>query len=1012
MHILHPRLYYCLDTTNGAPATGREDMTTILALSGDSSVLTHLVGSYREAMPELQVETVTTCDAARERLSAEDVALLICDWSGEPELDDMLNELDEVDPFLPTLLLADEGNLQEVHSRLDRDNRDYLLKHPLLLPDLPHIAQRHLDFCLSRQQLQTAEAELYDLRGDDPDSAYRPQRVFLRREAILQAVTRASQKLLQPSSTIDDIMEVLELLGEAAEVSRGYIFQNHVNASGELVTSQLYEWAADNVSPELANQDLQELAYVPDYERWQELLGDQQVLHGPVREMPAHERPLLEEQGVQSLLVAPIFVGETWWGFFGFDDCWSERQWASLEIDALQTAARLLGAALQRQQWESKLTQMNECFLRFGPDPLTNIDLVTTLCGKLFEATSAFYNRLDEGMLCRWGAFGTDDPVLETPAAGHICMEVIDQGDELYLPNLQETPYAESDSGVREFGLQTYYGRAVKFKGQSIGALGAVFQHSFQPTDDDRKLMAIMASAIGVEEDRRSAETELRQLAITVEQATESIAVLDTQGHVEYVNPAFEETSGYSREELVGQELPLFRNALQDQEFYREIWRTLRKGDVWSNRIVNRRRDGTVYHEDVVFSPIRDVQGRVTHFVAVKRDITKELELEEQLRHSQKMESVGRLAGGVAHDFNNLLSVIMGYADMTLSHLPDDHSLYDMVMEIRKAGERATALTQQLLAFSRKQVLEVKSINLNTVIDDMRNMLSRLIGEHITFETELDPAIYNIRADVIQLQQILMNLVLNARDAIDDTGTVVIETSNDQLTEDDPRRSAELEPGDYVVLSVIDNGHGIDKETQHRIFDPFYTTKSRGKGTGLGLATVHGIVKQHQGDIIVHSQVGEGTEFQIFFPSEQAGKKIGDTTIVDEVEVHGTETVLLVEDDFNVLSLAKRVLEKYGYQVLPADGPEVAMRRIDQYGDKIHLLLTDVVMPRMNGPELYHHLRPHYPDLKVLYMSGYTEASLRNRGIIGPDDMIIGKPFTLSALTEGVRLTLDAHPDT
>ncbi len=854
------------------------------------------------------------------------------------------------------------------------------------------------------------EGQFHGFRGIDRDITQRSQseQILRRREAILQAVAQAAQDLLQSTSSSLHIQPALDRLGIAAEVSRVYVFSNTEDEQGQLVMNQMYEWVAEGVEPQINNPELQQLPYTGGFEKWRAHLQQQHPVHGNVAEFSEHEQTILEPQGVRSILVVPIFVQDDWWGFIGFDECEREREWSKGEIDALTTAARILGAALQRRQWEAKIGQLNDCFLHFGPDPMVNINHVTELCGLLFGASSAFYHRQNGNALHTWGHWNQPaDYPSSQPPRGHICNDVIQKGGELHVPDLQETFYMDTDHYVREYQMRSFFGRAVRYRGRPVGAICALFQQSFWPTENDRKLLAIMASAIGVEEERRAAEGELKRLATTIEQAAESICITDLDGRVEYVNPAFERTSGYSADQLIGQAMPFFRAHTESDEFYESIWRTLRAGEVWSSRIMTQRQDGSPLHEDAIMSPIRDPNGQIVNYVAVKRDITKEMELEEQLRHSQKMESIGRLAGGVAHDFNNLLSVILGYADMALANVTEDEPLHEMLHEIRDAGQRASALTNQLLAFSRKQVLEMKSVNLSKVIEEMRKMLGRLIGEDMELVTILEPQLDAIRADVSQLQQILMNLVVNARDAMPRDGRITIETRNLVLSRGDVRLTPGLEPGPYVKLTVTDTGHGMDAETKLRIFDPFYTTKSRGKGTGLGLATVHGIVQQHGGNIVVDSTVGEGSVFSIFLPSDMSQKEAGNTTILEELDPHGDETIVVVEDDHNVLSLARRILERYGYSVLAAKSGEDALEQCARHQGPLHLVLTDVVMPRMNGREVYEQLLVAHPQLRVLYMSGYAETAIFSRGIIKEGVPLIGKPFTVSGLTSAIRDTLD-----
>jgi two-component system cell cycle sensor histidine kinase/response regulator CckA len=380
---------------------------------------------------------------------------------------------------------------------------------------------------------------------------------------------------------------------------------------------------------------------------------------------------------------------------------------------------------------------------------------------------------------------------------------------------------------------------------------------------------------------------------------------------------------------------------------------------------------------------------------------------EEQLRQAQKMEAVGKLAGGVAHDFNNLLTAITGHSEMCLKQLTPHDSLYRHVDQIKKAGDRAAALTRQLLAFSRKQILQPAVIDLNHVVVELSKMLQRLIGEDVDLLMGLEADLGRIRADPNQLEQVLMNLCVNARDAMPRGGKLTIETSNVELGEEFANRHIAMSTGNYVMLAVSDTGCGMDLQTQDRIFEPFFTTKEVGKGTGLGLATVYGIVKQSGGNVWVYSEVGQGTTFKLYFPRVTEGVEKPKPVTEDWGLLAGSETILLVEDEEVVREMALEILQECGYRVLPAkDGPE-ALELALQLDGEIHLMLTDVVMPRMSGRELSNELIKRRPDIRVLYMSGYTDDAIVQHGVLEAGTAFIGKPFSMEALTRKVRETLD-----
>jgi two-component system, cell cycle sensor histidine kinase and response regulator CckA len=507
---------------------------------------------------------------------------------------------------------------------------------------------------------------------------------------------------------------------------------------------------------------------------------------------------------------------------------------------------------------------------------------------------------------------------------------------------------------------------------------------------------------------RKLAEAEHVRLTTAIEQAAEMVLVTDAQGNIVYANPAFEAVTGHVRADLIGQNPRLLRSGVQDEAFYRALWATISGGQTWHGRMVNKKKDGTHYTEDLSISPVRDGAGVITSYVAVKRDITRELGLDAQLRQTQKMEGIGRLAGGVAHDFNNLLSVILSYVGLVLEELRLGDPIRDDLLEVKKAGERAAALTQQLLAFSRKQVLRPTLLNLNEVAAGVERMLRRILGADIDFVQVLAPDLGLTLADQGQIEQVLMNLVVNARDAMPHEGKLTIETSNVELDEEYASRHAGVAPGHYVMLAVSDTGCGMDEQTRARIFDPFYTTKDSDKGTGLGLSTVYGIVQQSGGSIWVYSEIGAGTTLKVYLPRQR------EATTTPAVEPSGfpgrstgTETILVVEDEEALRAVARRCLEGAGYTMLAAANGDEALATYARHAGEIHLLLTDVVMPRMSGRALAQELSATQPSLRVLYMSGYANDAIVHRGVLDAGTHFLSKPFTAADLTRKVREVLD-----
>lgn len=422
------------------------------------------------------------------------------------------------------------------------------------------------------------------------------------------------------------------------------------------------------------------------------------------------------------------------------------------------------------------------------------------------------------------------------------------------------------------------------------------------------------------------------------------------------------------------------------------------------------RKDGSLVDVSLTVSAIRDANGQIIGISETARDLAERRKAEAQLRQAQKMEAIGVLAGGVAHDFNNLLSVILSYTNLVLDELAAHSPLRMDIVEIQRAGERATELTHQLLAFSRQQMMQPRVLDLNVVVQHMRKMLQRLLGEDIELVLHSAGELGHIHADLSQVEQIVMNLAVNARDAMPRGGTLTIETSNVTL-ESAVSVEDELQPGPYVLLAITDTGVGMDELTLARIFEPFFTTKEQGKGTGLGLSTVFGIVKQSEGHIAVHSKLGAGSRFEVYLP--RTGHAIDRTTIrpAPPLTLHGTETILLVEDDEQVRVATRAILRRYGYHVLDAQNGGEAFLICEQSPGAIHLLLTDVVMPRLSGRQLAERLKTMRPDMRVLYVSGYTEDSIVHHGMLAEGIAFLHKPITPDALCRKIREVLSGRRD-
>jgi two-component system cell cycle sensor histidine kinase/response regulator CckA len=545
-----------------------------------------------------------------------------------------------------------------------------------------------------------------------------------------------------------------------------------------------------------------------------------------------------------------------------------------------------------------------------------------------------------------------------------------------------------------------------------VAVLEFFSDEAIEPNEPLLEVMAHIGTQLGRVVERGRAREALRQreehFRSLIENASDIITILEGNGQIRYESPSVERLLGYRPEELIGKNIFEFVHQDDLPKVIPTFTEEFRNPD--STRSVEfrfRHKDESWCVLEAICKALSDDSG-IAGMVVNSRDISERRQLEEQLRQSQKMEAVGRLAGGVAHDFNNLLTAISGYSELMLRRLRQGDPLRHNAEEINKAGNRAASLTSQLLAFSRKQVMQPKVLDLNTVVADMDKMLRRLIGENIELVTALDPDLWSIKADPGQIQQVILNLAVNARDAMPEVGRLTIETADIELDEINARWHVGVKPGRYVMLAVNDTGCGMDSQTRERVFEPFFTTKEVGKGTGLGLSTVYGIIKQSGGYIWVYSEPEKGTTFKIYLPCiEEEADAFSQHAIAEELP-QGMETVLLVEDEPLVRRLAARVLREQGYTVLEAADGEEALHVAGQHSEReIHLLLTDVVMPRMSGREVAEHLEKARPRTRVLYTSGYTEDSIVRHGVMDDGVAFLQKPFKPDELARKVREVLD-----
>jgi PAS domain S-box-containing protein len=679
--------------------------------------------------------------------------------------------------------------------------------------------------------------------------------------------------------------------------------------------------------------------------------------------------------------------------------------------------------ALRRQNREPELRNREVAFLNKiiagSVAELAPEEILETSCRELArtfdvaQAAAALLNAekttatvvaeyLAEG---RPSALGVTIPLAGNPSLGNL----LSDGTPLAVSDAQNHPrLAPVYELMRQRGIVSLLVLPLVIEGEMVGGLSldSIEPREFSP--EEVSLARSMSDQIGrALAWARLAQTQ-RQLSTAIEQVVESVVITDTEGTIIYVNPAFERMSGYSRSEVIGQNPHILKSGEHDTSFYQELWTTISAGNVWHGRLVNRRKDRSRYTVDATITPVRGENSRIVNYVSLQRDVTHESHLEEQYRQLQKMEAIGQLTAGIAHDFNNLLTVINGFAELVQSRLLASDPGYEMVGKILAAGQRGTDLVRQLMTFSRKQPIKSQIVYLNQAVAETEKMLQRIIGEHINLTTCLAPDLWPVEADQARIEQVIVNLAVNARDAMPHGGKLIVETANVVLDEDYVTSHLQAQPGEHVLLAVSDTGVGMTQEVKAHLFEPFFTTKEHGKGTGLGLATVYGIIKQSRGSIWVYSEEGLGTTFKIYLPRALKAAQPLPSLKTGERMPFGDETILLVEDDGAVRDLARLLLQEQGYTVLVAGDGQEAMRLAEDHSGPINLLLTDLVLPGMGGVVLNKRLSQVRPELRTLLMSGYTQKASGHPSTPGSGGAFLQKPFSSVELSRRVRAVLNS----
>ncbi|MDF1700852.1 MAG: PAS domain S-box protein, partial [Planctomycetota bacterium] len=734
-----------------------------------------------------------------------------------------------------------------------------------------------------------------------------------------QLVARVAERFmaLAPEHYGEGIEWALAAVGEFTGADRSYCFELDEQ---RLSMSNTFEWCAPGIAPEQANLQDVPTATFPWFEA-RCLRAGAVVCVPRLADLPpeaAAEKAEWTREGICSLLCVPLESAGEVVGFLGLDTVHREVPWSERAVELLRSVGGMIVGALNHRRARLELTESEQnlrAAQHAGDIGMWSWDIRRNRV------------RLSEHAM---GIYGIDPATF----GGRFedCLAHVHPDDVKTLIEVQTRAFEQKRGIPVEFRV---------LRGDDVRRVRAEAEMFLDAAGEPRRMTGMIQDITG----QRAAEKSQAQLSMAITQVADAVMILNAACTIEYVNPAFERATGFTRTEAVGQPCSFLHDPSQPDAFWQSLHDTMHAGEVWVGRMSLRRKGGGTVLMDSTISPVQAGDGGTANFVAVQRDITREAEIEEQLRQVQKMEAVGMLAGGIAHDFNNLLIAIIGHSDLLLMRTADGPDVRRHAEEIRKAGDRAKALTSQLLAFSRKQVLRPRVLDLNAVIEELGGLLQRVIGEDIELSVAPSGEPATILADPGQMEQVVMNLATNARDAMPEGGALLLSVDTLSLGAEEAARHASLRPGAHVLLTVRDSGEGMDEATQSRIFEPFFTTKAMGKGTGLGLATVYGITRQSGGAIEVESRPEHGTTLRVLRPRVTRPAEDAPAPPSMRAPAEGTEIILVVEDEPSVAAIVRSTLRSHGYTVLYAENGRRALDLMDTRESPIDLLFTDVVMP-------------------------------------------------------------------
>ena len=931
----------------------------VLIVEDSSDDAELVLRQLRRAGYDPAFERVQTADAMKGALEREAWDLVVSDYS-MPQFDApaALNLLKQSGRDVPFLVVSGSIGEDVAVAMMKIGAHDYILKQNLTR--FVSAVQRELREAENRRQQRLTEQAR--------------QQIQIERDRFLERLKQENEDLVALTQVTANAISTLDLdellrvlLGRVVEVMRadaatilladgaGLRVRASVGAvdlSNSTDVTQVGEGFAGSVASRMKPVYVEDAAVDP-------LVAD----------------PLIRERGARSMLGVPLKRNGTLIGVLHVD--WlTVRPYRDREVHLLEITAERCAAAIQNAQLYQERQSLGDVL----EASLNEIFI--------FDAQTLRFEYINASARRNLG-YAMDAMRAMTPLD--------------LKPEFSEAAFHELIAPLRRHEKEK-----IVFQTTHRRANGDLYPVEVRLQLVERGGKAVFLAVINDITERKHAEAELRLQSAALNAAANIIVITDRDGTVEWVNPAFTALTGYLAGEATGKNLrDLVKSGVHDRAFYKDLWDTILAGQVWHGEMTNRRKDRSLYIVDQTITPVKDGGGVIDHFITIQRDLTEQKRLEAQFLQAQKMEVVGRLASGIAHDFNNLLTIINGTAELALTSMREDDPMRADCLQIHEAGDRAAKLTRQLLAFSRQQILKPEVLNLGTLVADLRGMLQRLIGEDIVLVVAGAKGAGSVMGDPGQIEQVVMNLAVNARDAMANGGTLTIETRDVDLDEADAAVHPSVRPGPHVLLAISDTGEGMDEVTRARIFEPFFTTKELGKGTGLGLSTVYGIVKQSGGSIWVNSELGKGTTFKIYLPRvAEVAHKIRPAPTA--TSAHGTETVLIVEDEEGVRHLAGLILQLAGYTVLTASNGAEALSRLERHDGFVHLVLTDMVMPGMTVRDLATQLKELHPRTKILYTSGYADDTILPHELFDKATHFISKPYAAAQLRRKVREVLDS----